>query len=297
MLQIAVNTPIVPGPDDLDFCLPVIAEAGFDGIDASLIRVWSKKAPEACPTEEVFLEKALTIAEKIRKNGLSVLQTHGPILMKTADDLKDPRQREVLQWAVHATRAMGTDRMILHPVTILPERKDNWAKTIEICEELIPFALRYHVTICLENLFRDIRSGDLVKSVAATGSDYETAAKVIDDLNRKAGAEVFGFCLDTGHALLASLDVKDMVVTMGSRLKALHIHDNNGLTDQHLMPYIGLTKWERFLDGLAEIDYRGTLSFETHDAWAIFDPELYPIVEKLIAETGRMFARRIEERR
>ena len=89
MLQIAVNTPIVPGPDDLDYCLPVLAEAGFDGIDASLIRVWSKKAPEACPTEEVFLEKALTIAEKIRKNGLSVLQTHGPILMKTADDLKE----------------------------------------------------------------------------------------------------------------------------------------------------------------------------------------------------------------
>ena len=300
MLPIGVNLTVQYPFEDI---LPIIAEAGFDGVDVSFSRFWTSKEirsdiiPETVESEDAFLGSVAPIGAAAKKNGLKVFQTHAPYPGWAKTEQTDAHLRDVLRWSVRATAELGAKYMIYHPVKSQPERAENWAKTMEVCESLIPAAKQYGVTICLENLFRARKAGDITKLVAATGADYETAARKIDELNAFAGEELFGFCLDTGHSLLAGLDVKDVIVTMGSRLKALHVHDNNGISDQHLMPYVGAVNWERFVDGLAQIDYRGVLSFETQDVWKLFDYDLMPSVEKLIAETGRMFARRIEERK
>ena len=77
---------------------------------------------------------------------------------------------------------------------------------------------------------------------------------------------------------------------LGSRIQAFHIHDNNGIDDQHIAPYMGILDWNRFMEGLKAIDYHGALSFETFGAVSAFDPALAPQVLRLIAQTGRMFA-------
>ena len=60
------------------------------------------------------------------------------------------------------------------------------------------------------------------------------------------------------------------------------------------MPYTGKLDWNRFIAGCKAIGYKGTLSFETFNITNMFDKELIPDALKLIAATGRMFARRIE---
>ena len=79
---------------------------------------------------------------------------------------------------------------------------------------------------------------------------------------------------------------------LGSRIEAFHVHDNDGKSDQHLAPYMGVLDWNRFVEGLKAIDYHGALSFETFGAVSTFDPALAPQVLRLIAQTGRMFAER-----
>ena len=71
----------------------------------------------------------------------------------------------------------------------------------------------------------------------------------------------------------------------------------DGNRDQHLAPYMGVLQWDRFVEGVAATDYAGALSFETNGVWKQFDPELMPTILRYIAEAGRLFARRIEERR
>ena len=77
-------------------------------------------------------------------------------------------------------------------------------------------------------------------------------------------------------------------------LVALHIHDNNGITDQHLSPYMGIMDWNRFVRGIRDSGYRNALSFETFNTINVVDDDLALDALKFTAAAGRMFARRIE---
>ena len=55
--------------------------------------------------------------------------------------------------------------------------------------------------------------------------------------------------VDTGHALLANLDIFAIQQALGSRLKAYHVHDNDGVADAHERIATGQMDWKRFGEG------------------------------------------------
>ena len=128
-------------------------------------------------------------------------------------------------------------------------------------------------------------------------SDMNEAIYYIDAFNRIAEEEIFGFCLDIGHLLLLGLDTKTCMEKLGSRIKALHIHDNDGVDDLHLSPYLGVTDWERFLKGLIAIDYNGNLNFENCGSVKQVPPALIPSVLRNTTDIGNFFRARIEKTR
>jgi sugar phosphate isomerase/epimerase len=72
-----------------------------------------------------------------------------------------------------------------------------------------------------------------------------------------------GICFDTGHAVMAELDCVEFVLKAGDQLKTLHIHDNIGLRDDHVLPYERDTiPWDRVLAALGDIKYRGLFNLE-----------------------------------
>ena len=48
----------------------------------------------------------------------------------------------------------------------------------------------------------------------------------------------------------------------GSRLYALHLHDNRGTDDDHQPPFFGTIDWPDLLGWLQEIGYARSLNFE-----------------------------------
>ena len=75
---------------------------------------------------------------------------------------------------------------------------------------------------------------------------------------------LLGCCWDTGHAVMEDKsDQYNDLKELGSNLKAVHIHDNNGCSDQHLLPYCGKLQLDRFIEGLIAIDYKGVFTFES----------------------------------
>ena len=46
-------------------------------------------------------------------------------------------------------------------------------------------------------------------------------------------------------------------------LRALHVHDNDGKADRHMLPGEGVIDWEDFARALAEIDCQCPVSIET----------------------------------
>ena len=56
--------------------------------------------------------------------------------------------------------------------------------------------------------------------------------------------------------------VTDVLGKYGERLKALHIHDNDGNSDQHAIPFDGNIDMDRFVSKLKELEYYGMITLE-----------------------------------
>ena len=70
-------------------------------------------------------------------------------------------------------------------------------------------------------------------------------------------------CLDTGHALLAGVDCVEFVLKAQGLLRALHINENDGVNDEHLLPYErDAVDWTRFASALRQTGYEGLFNTE-----------------------------------
>ncbi len=90
--------------------------------------------------------------------------------------------------------------------------------------------------------------GEKVGSVAATVPGHTNKA--------------FNVGADDGSAVP---DVAESIYLFGKDIKILHLNDNNGFTDQHLPPFIGMqcgVKWTEVFTALDDVCYDGYYNFE-----------------------------------
>ena len=80
-------------------------------------------------------------------------------------------------------------------------------------------------------------------------------------------ADALCVCVDTGHTNLAVRmgypSVGDVIRQLGSLVEVLHLHDNDGIKDQHKIPGTGILDWKDILAALREIGYKGYYNLET----------------------------------
>jgi len=70
-----------------------------------------------------------------------------------------------------------------------------------------------------------------------------------------------GFCYDTGHENFWTRDI-NWLSLYGNRLFAVHLHDNNGETDAHLLPFDGNIDWQIIAKALPLSAYNGCTALE-----------------------------------
>lgn len=284
----------------VDGAYRAVKEAGFDAVDVNLDElmtyqdIWNKRHVAVFDAEgEEMLRYFKPWKDAAEKHGIFNSQAHAPFpSYLSGEEEYNEYLLQALEKTIAGCAYIGCPRLVVHPFFTGYDQpvsaQEEWEVNIRNYARLIPAAKRWGVTICLENMFSRYRG----KIYTACCSDFDVACRYIDALNDEAGAQVFGFCLDTGHALLLGKDIQRIMVQLGSRIQAFHIHDNNGIDDQHIAPYMGILDWNRFADGLRAMDYHGALSFETFGVIRAFDSELVPEVLRVIAATGRMLAKR-----
>jgi sugar phosphate isomerase/epimerase len=115
--------------------------------------------------------------------------------------------------------------------------------------EAARYAAQVGITVCLENL-------------CYPNCGVETLEEIVA-LIRGADADNLAICLDTGHAVMAGQDCEEFLLEGGDLIRALHLHDNIGTSDYHVLPYEQETiPWDRILGSLGKIGYDGVLNFE-----------------------------------
>jgi sugar phosphate isomerase/epimerase len=70
-----------------------------------------------------------------------------------------------------------------------------------------------------------------------------------------------GTCLDLGHAHLLD-GAPEAAETLSGHVIAVHLHDNRGRQDDHLVPFEGTVDWPAALTALWKVGYAGPLVFE-----------------------------------
>lgn len=305
MLKISIQSArFAKNNDELDWFISLVKEAGIDGIDFPLYTLQSKEDPRFFDKSlDELIEIVRPLKEALDRHGLIVCQTHSPYpTYKVGEDEFNAYQIRAHRKCFDLARYLGSDLMVVHPahhVTMTPEEQRE--ESIKLYSALIEDAERTGVTILLENMWaRRGGSGsaifDSACANAAESVDY------IDTLNAIAGKEIFGYCFDVGHASLCGKNMHNFLHTLGSRVKALHIHDTDRINDTHTIPYsfctssgAPMTDWEGMLAGLREIGYRGDINFEAANAFNTYPKPLYPALLNMFYAIGKYFADEIEK--
>ena len=116
---------------------------------------------------------------------------------------------------------------------------------------------------------------DSMRKIVRTAFPKADAEDLLELLDKLNADDIFGICWDTGHANLAQVNQPAAIQQIGSRLKALHINDNRGEKDDHLLPYLGYVEWTPLLKSLADVNYQGDFTYEIHNFTGGMSPEIH----------------------
>lgn len=102
-------------------------------------------------------------------------------------------------------------------------------------------------------------AGTPLKISLENGASADPLVAMIDAV----GDKNLGICLDTGHLNLFKGDPAEFIKRSGKHLTALHIADNEGQSDQHMMPFgRGKVPWKPFMSAIREVVYTGLFNLE-----------------------------------
>ncbi len=161
---------------------------------------------------------------------------------------------DAIKRSIRATAIMEAPYLVVHCAMRCGWAPDDdpvvtRALNYKVFEELLPVAEQEGVTLALENM-------------PCRGIPTCTPEELCDYIDMMDSPRLVA-CLNTGHANITGIDCGDFARALGHRLKVLHIHDNDGKSDQHITPYFGTVNWESFMQGLKDVGFDGRLSLES----------------------------------
>ncbi len=303
MLKIGVQSGGIFSMANYEEGLRTMAEHGFRCCDFNMDTLLPgdqirKGEPEGFFDQSIeeLCEYFKPLRDAARKYDIEISQMHGPFPMWVQDrDAMNEYTIMATEKCFAIMQYIGCKNIVVHPTNAqyLLNKDAEREINLNIYRRLIPAAKKYGITVCLENLFANIK-GRIMEGPCA---DVAEIVWYIDKLNEEAGENVFGFCLDVGHANLYGRNLYDYIKGIGHRLTVLHIHDNDGLSDLHMLPYSYTRNggkeynidWPGFIRGLHDIGYSGNLCFETFRCMSSFPASVHPQLLDLIYGIGQHF--------
>lgn len=220
------------------YCSEISDEHGFELLNRS----------------EDVLETAKKFANYLDEHHFEISQGHLWLKIKICSD--DTALKKLYEW-IDLYEAIGVKNMVLHCDNLVGttfSRQERVEKNIEKLRVLAEYIKDKDITVCLENLRPH------------TPEERELVDRTADDLLymiERVGSSKLGICLDTGHLNLTDKNQREFILKAGSKLKALHIADNEGVNDQHMMPFTkGTVNFVEVVKALREVNYSGLFNLE-----------------------------------
>jgi protein FrlC len=246
------------------------AAAGYQGID-----IWGGR-PHAYRHDLSDMEIS-TLRRQIETEGLAVVsfipaQFRYPTSLCSPSDKVRKESIAYIQDSIQTAAAFGAPVVSVCPGHTLYGQsvEDGLDRLRDSLNSIAEFAAGYKIRIAIEPA--DKYETDLV----STCMDGLVMAQSLDHDN-------LGVLLDNGHAQVVGEDVPKTIANLKERLFHVHIDDNHGQRDQHLVPGEGIFNFVAMLKALAQENYRGYLCAELEWGYTIDpDPPVRLTVERMM---------------
>jgi len=214
---------------------------------------------EESPLWEVVDEGAHVLnrerIRKLKKTGLE-FTVHGRFSdVNTATIMSDLRKAflKIYKKSIKNAYLLDARIWVLHAGIKSPlgffypelERKMN----LEFVKELARYAYDLGVTIAVENM---IEPG-LIRKISE-----------MKEFLSNIGLESVKACIDIGHFFIVEKNAFERIGVLRDQIVLFHLHDNDGVNDSHLGIGKGLINWDKLLDLISEIHFRGNLILEMY---------------------------------
>ncbi len=243
-----------------------LARLGFEGIDMGFDYWTFEGSPFA---SDDYLKWAESLRAAADKAGIPYTHAHAPA--EADSDMWVER-------SIEAASVLGAGYLVIHPIFRDSSGNEikSRAKFIEVNSKAIkkwlPLAEKRNVVLVSENLL--------------WGASKDP--RIIADLVKNVGSPWFGWCFDVGHAYCSGC--KPSILKKCSVAPvSIHIQDNHGSGDEHLIPGDGTIDWKEFISALKDVGYLGDCVLEAHhQSLYAPDEERDEILTRLLAVSGDM---------
>lgn len=232
------------------------------------------------------------LRKKAEDKGLVFNQAHAPFPSSVG---KPERDEEIFGDIVRSMKnasLLGAKNIVVHPVQHLVYANDGvpeklFELNVAFYNRLKPYCEEYGIRVAVENMWQDkVLAGRCDTRIGH--STCSTPAEFIRYMDALGDSRCFTACLDLGHTMLVHEKPEEFIRALGhDRLGALHVHDTDGKSDLHTLPYYGgMGYWDRITDALRDIDYVGDLTYEAGNFLEPLPKELYGAASRFMAEMG-----------
>ena len=209
-----------------------LAEAGYDGVEIMV-------------THDPSTQEAHLLSRAAREFGVRIEAIHAPFLLITRRVWGTDPVGKIYR-AVQVAEQVEAPLVVIHPPYKWQLRFRRW-----IDKSLAEFSARTGVTVAVENMFPIRLPRD--RSVGFH------ASQEFEDLD-----EYPFLVLDTSHAAVAGIDIREAYGRYRDKLQHVHLSNNAGKGwDSHLPVYQdGVLPLSEFLGDVVEDGFAGTVSLE-----------------------------------
>ncbi|MBR4755690.1 MAG: sugar phosphate isomerase/epimerase [Bacteroidales bacterium] len=217
-----------------------LARLGYEGIDMGLDYWTFEGSPFKADDYIKWAEGLRAHADEV---GIPYTHAHAP--GTAADD-------KWLERSIEASSILGAKYLVVHPIfridgKVIDSKQDFIAINAEAVKKWLPLAKERGVVLLSENI------------LWGASSDPH----IIADLVKEVGSEYFGWCFDVGHAWCYGYQ-PDVIKDCSVAPLSIHIQDNHGHGDEHLIPGDGTIDFDLFMSAPKEVGYRGDCVLEAH---------------------------------
>jgi len=243
----------------LEHVLPIVARAGYEGID-----LWGGR-PHVFRSD-LGPSRLHAVRRQAADLGLEIASVmpafyRYPFSLTTNDDRIRRDSLDYLKESIDNAVQLGATSVLTVPGRSLhgQSRDDAWARMSDSLATVADIGAAAGVRIGVEAVNHYV--SDLVVNAA-------DALRLI----RPLGRENLGVVLDSGHIHLAGQTGVEDVHSLGALLYQVHLNDNDGNKHQGLVPGDGSFDYLPLLRTLAETHFPGFLSVELSWDYSV-DPE------------------------